>query len=138
MHDVMRKRLWRKLEALPDDQIYQVLDYIEFLEARYARQAQAPADGLQRLAERLEDRLRARSLAPAAIGGTMRLIGTAGRVLDGITEAGRELTDAGRELFEPPARSVAGGPAAAAGVPAPRRVDAPGAAAGEDPPVQGG
>jgi hypothetical protein len=129
MHDVMRKRLWRKLESLPDDQIYQVLDYIEFLEARYARQAQAPADGLQRLAERFEDRLRARSLAPAAIGGTMRLIGTAGRVLDGLTEAGRE-------LFEPPARAVAGGAAPGSPAPGRRNADAAAAAPGEDPPAR--
>ena len=42
MHDVMRKRLWRKLEALPDEQLYQVLDFIEFLEAKYAP-GKAPA-----------------------------------------------------------------------------------------------
>jgi hypothetical protein len=100
MHDVMRKRLLRKLESLPDEQLYQVLDYIEFLEARYARQAEAQPDGLQRLAERLEDRLRARSVAPAAIGGTMRIIGTAGRMLDGLSEMGRD-------LLTPPVRTPA-------------------------------
>lgn len=118
MHDVMRKRLWRKLEALPDEQLYQVLDYIEFLEARYAREAGRQPDGLQRLAERFEDRMRARSVAPMAIGGTMRLIGTAGRMIDG-------LSDIGKELIEP---LVPAHPAAAKL--ARRDVDSAGVAAG--------
>lgn len=91
MHDVMRKRLWRKLEALPDEQLYQVLDYIEFLEAKYTREATPQPGGLQRFAERLEDRMRARSLAPRAMSGTMKIIGTAGRMLDNIAEAGQQI-----------------------------------------------
>ena len=50
MHDVMRKRLWRKLEALPEEQLYQVLDYIEFLESKYAPGAAAEPGSLQRFA----------------------------------------------------------------------------------------
>jgi hypothetical protein len=37
MHDILRERIWRKLQALPPEQVYQVLDYLEFLEAKYAR-----------------------------------------------------------------------------------------------------
>jgi hypothetical protein len=33
MHDALRQRLIRKIESLPDEQIYQILDYIEFLES---------------------------------------------------------------------------------------------------------
>ncbi len=36
MHDVLRTRLLRKLESLPEAQVYQVLDYIEFLESKYS------------------------------------------------------------------------------------------------------
>ena len=36
MHDVLRTRILRKLESLPEDQVYQVLDYMEFLESKYA------------------------------------------------------------------------------------------------------
>ena len=93
MHDVMRKRLWRKLETLPEERLYQVLDYIEFLESKYAERPAVEPTGLQRFAERLEDRMRARDLAPRAMAGTMKLFGTAGRVLDNISEAGRELFD---------------------------------------------
>src|SRR5690606_5610148 len=93
MHDVMRRRLWRKLEALPDEQLYQVLDFIEFLEAKYAPGKAAKASGLQKFAERVEDRMRERAIAPRIMSGALGLLGTAGRVLDGIAGAGRELMD---------------------------------------------
>jgi hypothetical protein len=91
MHDVMRKRLMRKLEALPEEQLYQVLDFIEFLESRYAAAKAVEPDGLQRFAERLEDRMRIRALAPRAMSGTMKVIGTAGRVWDNLAGAGQGL-----------------------------------------------
>jgi hypothetical protein len=91
MHDVMRKRLMRKLEALPEEQLYQALDFIEFLEAKYAAANAVEPDGLQRFAERLEDRMRVRSLAPRAMSGTMKVIGTAGRVWDNLAGVGQGL-----------------------------------------------
>ena len=58
MNDILRERLQRLLEALPDDKAYQVLDYIEFLESKYAaRPAGVPA--FQKVAEALEDTMRA-------------------------------------------------------------------------------
>lgn len=90
MHDVTRKRLWRKLEALPEERLYQVLDFIEFLESKYARGRSPEPSGLQRVAERLEDRMRTRrSVAPQVMRGAVGLLGTAGRVLDGVANAGR-------------------------------------------------
>ncbi|HEY8468536.1 MAG TPA: DUF2281 domain-containing protein [Longimicrobiales bacterium] len=118
MHDVMRKRLLRKLEALPEAQLYQVLDFIEFLEAKYAPGVAPEPTGLQRFAERVEDRMRARAISPRVMGGAMALLGAAGRVLDGIAQTGRELFGGGPPAAkpEPPAegpRSPAGpGPAA--------------------------
>lgn len=91
MHDVMRKRLWRKLEALPEDRLYQVLDFIEFLESKYAPGRAPEPPILQRFAERLEDGMRARSVAPRLMRGAVGLLGTAGRVLDGVADAGRGL-----------------------------------------------
>ncbi|HEX7117394.1 MAG TPA: DUF2281 domain-containing protein [Longimicrobiales bacterium] len=113
MHDVMRKRLWRKLEALPEDQLYQVLDFIEFLEAKYAPGVATEPTGLQRFAERLEDRLRVRDVAPRAMGGTMKLIGTAGRMLDSLAAAGQGVLEG---LKTPPPRR-APTPAAASATP---------------------
>ena len=91
MHDVMRERIWRKLQVLPEAQLYQVLDYIEFLESKYAPGRAARPDGLQRFAERLEDSMRMRSVAPKVISGTVGLMGTASRVLRTVSDAGRDI-----------------------------------------------
>jgi len=93
MHDVMRKRLMRKLEALPDEQLYQVLDFIEFLEVKYAPGRAPEPTGLQRFAERFEDRMRLREVAPKAMSGTMKLIGTAGRFVNALAEAGQGVVE---------------------------------------------
>ncbi len=42
MNDVMRKRIQRKLENLPDEVVYQVVDYIDFLERKYGSEKLAP------------------------------------------------------------------------------------------------
>jgi hypothetical protein len=91
MHDVLRNRILRKLEVLPAAQLYQVLDYIEFLESKYASGIAPEPHGLQRFAERLEDRMRARTVAPRYIGGAMSALGAAGRMVEQIAGVGREL-----------------------------------------------
>ena len=74
MHDVLRQRLLRKIETLPDEQMYQVLDYIEFLESKYASSDQAEVSGLQKFAEGLEDKLRAKAISPSTIQEAFQLI----------------------------------------------------------------
>jgi hypothetical protein len=91
MHDILRERIWRKLQSLPPDQVYQALDYIEFLEAKYAREQASRPDAIQKFAERLEDGLRLRSVAPRVISGTVGLLGTARRVIRSVSDAGREI-----------------------------------------------
>jgi hypothetical protein len=117
MHDILRERLWRKLQALPQEQVYQVLDYIEFLEGRYAKQQALKADPIQKFAERLEDGMRIRSVAPKVITGTVGLLGTARKVLRSVSDAGREILEAS----QPAPRPAATGPAAQAGTPPLRR-----------------
>lgn len=116
MHDVLRNRILRKLEALPVDQLYQVLDYIDFLESKYAAGVAPEPHGIQRFAERLEDRMRARTVAPRYIGGAMSALGAAGRMVEQIAGVGRDLaaeweaatqrrsdsTSPHRPRFEPP------------------------------------
>ena len=88
MNEVLLERLRRRLEALPDDKAYQVLDYIEFLESRYAeRPAGAPA--FQKVAETLEDTLRAGRVPVKVIKGTMDAVSKAGRFLEGLAAAGK-------------------------------------------------
>lgn len=103
MHESLRKRILRKLETLPEAQLYQVLDYIEFLESRYAPGGPADATGLQRLAEKLEDGLRRRTVNPSNLREAFQLISAADRVLNSVSEAGRQLLDELQGMEEPPA-----------------------------------
>ena len=107
MHDVLRTRLIRKIESLPDDQIYQVLDYIEFLEGKYPAEAlPEEASGLQKFAERLEDRLRRKTVSPANIREAFQLIAAADRALSSVSRAGKQImSDLGVIEGDGPGRS---------------------------------
>jgi len=93
MHDVLRTRLLRKMESLPEEQIYQVLDYIEFLESKYARALGQEASGIQKIAENLEDRMRKRAFSPATLREAFQLLSAADKALQGVTKAGKQLLD---------------------------------------------
>jgi hypothetical protein len=88
MHDVLRERIWRHLESLPEDRVYQVLDYIEFLSSKYAREPVRPPNSP---VQRLEDKLRGNRVGFSAIKSTLEVVGTADRMMSGIAEAGRSL-----------------------------------------------
>jgi len=106
VHDILRERLWRNLEALPEDRLYQVLDYVEFLNSKYARDNVRPPDSsLRRFGERLEDRMRINGLRLDAIRGTLEAMGTADRVVADFAEVGRSLlreVEAGLRSAAPP------------------------------------
>jgi hypothetical protein len=89
MHDLLRARLLRHIEALPEAQIYQALDYVEFLSSKYARENLREPGAFQKFSELLEDKMRGQGLAFGTIKGALGVMGTAGRVVSGITEAGR-------------------------------------------------
>ena len=91
MHDVLRARLLRKLESLPEEQVYQVLDFIEFLESKYSEDDGAEASGLQSFAEKLEDQLRKRTVSPSSLREAFQLISAADKVLSNVANVGREL-----------------------------------------------
>lgn len=102
MHDVLRTRVMRKLESLPEGQLYAVLDYIDFLESKYAADGESKrAGGLQRLAEGLEEGLRKRAFNPSNLREAFQVIAAADRALSGVTAAGRrvlgELSNAGKD-----------------------------------------
>lgn len=125
MHDVLRDRIWRNLEALPDDRLYQVLDYIEFLGSKYARdKVRPPASSLRAFGERLEDKLRVNRVGMSAIRGTLGVVGTADRMVNGIAEVGRSVL---REVGGSPAQNQP-----QRSVPPPEKVAKP-----EDIPVDG-
>ncbi len=105
----LRRRLWRKLESLPDERLYQVLDYVEFLETRYGEDPSSP-DSFQQLAEDIQDRLRARRAAPWAIRGVMgalsvvdRAVGTAAKTARGLADGLSDLTTQQPDSTQPKA-----------------------------------
>jgi hypothetical protein len=100
----LRRRLWRKLESLPDERLYQVLDYVEFLEERYGTGPVEP-DAIQRFAEGIQDRLRARRAAPWALKGVMSALSVVDRAVGTAARAARELA---QDLAEPGRRGSKG------------------------------
>ncbi len=102
MNDILRERMLRKLETLPEDKVYQVLDYVEFLESKYAeRPAGAPA--FQKVAETLEDTMRAGRVPVTIIKGTMDAVGKAGKFFEGLAAAGKAAVD---EVRKKPVEAV--------------------------------
>ncbi len=91
MHDLLRQRLLRRIESLPDQQVYQVLDFIEFLESKYARDLSIESSGWQKFAEDFEDKLRQKAVRPSTIREALQLIVAADSVLSGVSSAGRQL-----------------------------------------------
>lgn len=89
MNEILRKQIWRKLETLPDDKAYAVLDYIEFLEDRHGVGAE-DARGFQRFGELFQERMRKARMPASALRETMKVLGATDRVLDAFREAGRE------------------------------------------------
>jgi hypothetical protein len=80
----IRDRLQRKLETLSDERLYQVLDYVEFLETKYAERAASPVSFFQRLTESVEDKMRVGGLSVGAITETVGLLNKAANVLNGV------------------------------------------------------
>ena len=107
MQQHLRDRILRKLESLSDERGYQVLDYVEFLESRYAEKPAPPASIFQRFGDAVEDSLRAGRVSTQTISKAMGLMGQAMSVLDGVAAAGKSV-----------ASDIAG---AAAGKAAPRK-----------------
>lgn len=91
MNDILRERLIRKLDTLPEEKIYQILDYIDFLESKYAPKPSAAPNPLKRFAEGVEDTLRAGKMSANVIGGTMNVMNKAVGVVTDVANAGKSV-----------------------------------------------
>jgi hypothetical protein len=91
MNDILRERLIRKLDTLPEEKIYQILDYIDFLESKYAPKPSTAANPLKRFAEGVEDTLRAGKMSANVIGGTMNVMNKAVGVVTDVANAGKSV-----------------------------------------------
>src|SRR5690606_19526646 len=81
-------------------------------------------DVLQKFAERVEDSLRMRSVAPKVISGTVGLLGSARRVMRTVSDAGRDILGAPPEPgSRPPAAAPRGGAAPTAAPRTPATAD---------------
>ncbi|MDT8436611.1 MAG: hypothetical protein RRA92_07630 [Gemmatimonadota bacterium] len=89
MNEILRRELWRKLDGLPDEKAWQVLDFVNFLRSQYGESEERPT-GLQRLGEALQDGMRKGRVPATAIRETMKVVGAADRVLGAFRDAGRE------------------------------------------------
>ena len=91
MNDILRERLIRKLDTLPEEKIYQILDYIDFLESKYAPKLSTATNPLKRFAEGVEDTLRAGRMSAGVIGGTMSVMNKAVGVVTDVANAGKSV-----------------------------------------------
>jgi len=113
-NEFLRDRIQRKLASLPDERLYQVLDFVEFLETKYApEQPATSATGMfTRFAEGLEDKLRAGKVSTQTIAETMNLMHRAVGVLNGVAAAGRSVAS---DIVDGVSRATATGPSAGGG-----------------------
>jgi hypothetical protein len=92
MNDLLKQRIARLLDALSDERGYEILDYIEFLDSKYAERAR-PGGILAKITETVEDTMRAGKLPIQAISGTMGIMDSAAKVMKGLAAAGQAVVE---------------------------------------------
>jgi len=106
---------------MADERGYQVLDYVEFLESKYAERqspaaAAAAGNPLSRFADAVEEKLRAGRVSASTIAETMNLMNKAVGVLNGAAAAGKSVAS---DLMSATSRVVDAATAAASSAAAP-------------------
>ena len=92
MNDLLKQRINRLLDAASDERGYQILDFVEFLDSKYAERSQ-PDGLLSRITATVENTMRAGKLPIQAITGTMGLMDSAAKVMKGLAAAGQAVVD---------------------------------------------
>jgi hypothetical protein len=90
MNEILKKQVWRKLDALPEEKVYEVLDFIDFLSSEYADRAAPNPPAFQKFAEGVQEQMRRGRMSANAVNTTMKVLGRADRVLDSFRQAGKE------------------------------------------------
>ncbi len=122
MNDLLKQRIGRLLDALSDERGYQILDYIEFLDSRYAERGR-PSGILAKITETVEDTMRAGRIPIQAITGTMGIMDSAAKVMKGLAAAGQAVVDEAVKAAE--STNSAMTPAAPPAPPPPERAALP-------------
>lgn len=139
MNPYVRDRISRKLDTLSDERLFQVLDYIEFLESRYAEKPAPNTNVFQRFTDGVGDTLRAGGLAAGTVSEAMGFLHKAMNTLSNVAETTRSVATDVVSRARTAADQVAaqGGPeSAAASTPptAPPSADPPTPADAHHPP----
>jgi hypothetical protein len=116
MNDLLKQRIARLLESLSDERGYQILDYIEFLDSKYAERGR-PGGFLARITETVEDTMRAGKLPIQAISGTMGIVDGAAKVMKGLAAAGQAVMDEAVKAAESATKPTEPGKPAESAVP---------------------
>ncbi|HTK47339.1 MAG TPA: hypothetical protein VL328_05080 [Gemmatimonadaceae bacterium] len=139
MNPYLRDKLLQKLETMADERGYQVLDYVEFLESKYAERqpagAAAASNPLSRFADAVEEKLRAGRVSASTIAETMSLMNKAVGVLNGAAAAGKSVAS---DLMTATSRVVDAAAAAASSPPTSGTTGATGASGAGAPPSGAG
>ena len=97
MNSYLRDKVLQKLDTLSDERGYHVLDYVEFLESKYAERpaagTAAAGNPLSRFADAVEEKLRAGRVSATTIAETMSLMNRAVGVLNGAAAAGKSVAN---------------------------------------------
>ncbi len=101
MNEQLKQRILRRLETLTDERGYQILDFVEFLESKYAARA-APSNLFAKISEGIEDTMRAARIPIKAISGTTGLMDSAGKVMKGVAAAAQSVVDEAIQAAEDP------------------------------------
>jgi hypothetical protein len=106
MNDLLKQRIIRLLDAASDERGYQILDFVEFLDSKYAERSQ-PDGILSKITATVENTMRAGKLPIQAITGTMGLMDSAAKVMKGLAAAGQAVVDEAVKAVEesPPERN---------------------------------
>ena len=101
MNDLLKQRIIRLLDSATDERGYQILDFVEFLDSKYAERSQ-PDGLLSKITATVENTMRAGKLPIQAITGTMGLMDSAAKVMKGLAAAGQAVVDEAVKAIETP------------------------------------
>ena len=87
MQPHIRDRILRKLDGMSDERAYQVLDFVEFMESRYADKQAPTGNPFTRFTDAVEDRLRAGRMSASTVAEAVGLMNKAASVLNGAVQA---------------------------------------------------
>jgi len=128
MNPYVRDRINRKLETLSDERLYQVLDYVEFLETKYAEKPAPVTNAFQKFTDGVEDTLRAGGLAAGTVAEAVGFLNKAMGVLNNVAQTTKTVatdvvstarTVADQIAAPPPAAPPAAPPAPESAAPTP-------------------